>query len=100
MRLLLVVFAAAVLFADAHAERSAPQIDPVVTAVRRCSGCGWIESKREVVPQAARLGAPRIFEYTPRMADGSTRIFEEALPTTWRLGERIGVIDGADPALE
>jgi len=59
MRLLIAVCAAAVLFTDARAERSAPQTEPAVTAVRRCSGCGWIESKREIVPQAARLGAPR-----------------------------------------
>jgi hypothetical protein len=37
---------------------------------------------------------PRIFEYTLRMSDGSSRVFEEALPTSWRLGERAVVIDG------
>lgn len=55
----------------------------------RCQHCGWIETRREVLPQ--------VFEYTVRMADGSSRVFQETLPTSWRLGERLTVIDGAAP---
>jgi len=61
---------------------------------RRCPHCGWIESKREVLPQVADPGVPRVYEYTLRMADGSSSVFSEALPTTWRVRERVVVIDG------
>lgn len=87
-------------FGDAGPERAhaAPeaQIELTVHAVRRCSGCGWIESKRELAPGVASAGAPRIYEYTLRMADGSSSVFEEALPTSWRLGERLRVLEGWD----
>jgi hypothetical protein len=46
-----------------------------------CRHCGWIESKREVSPQ--------MYEYTVRMRDGSRSVFQEALPVTWRQGERL-----------
>jgi hypothetical protein len=52
----------------------------------RCRQCGWIETRHEILP--------RVFEYTVRMADGSSRVFQETLPTSWRLGERLTVIDG------
>jgi hypothetical protein len=39
--------------------------------------------------------ARQVFEYTVRMADGSSRVFQETLPTSWRLGERLTVIDGS-----
>ena len=62
---------------------------------RRCEYCGWIESKREMIsPGPQALGA---YEYTVRMADGSTRVFEETLPVSWRVRERLLVIDGARP---
>jgi hypothetical protein len=47
----------------------------------RCRHCGWIESKREVAPQ--------MYEYTVRMRNGSSSVFQEALPVTWRQGERL-----------
>jgi hypothetical protein len=62
-----------------------------IASGRRCGHCGRIESKREI--------ALRVYEYTLRMADGSSSVFEETLPTTWRVGERVGVIEGSDPAL-
>jgi hypothetical protein len=34
------------------------------------------------------------------MADGSSTLFEEALPASWRVGERLNVIDGKDPSLK
>jgi len=32
------------------------------------------------------------------MADGSSRVFQEAPPVSWRVGERLTLIDGEDPA--
>lgn len=61
---------------------------------RRCLHCGWIESKREILSEVADSRAPRIYEYTLRRADGSSSVFREALPASWRLGERVVIIDG------
>jgi hypothetical protein len=63
----------------------------IVVPGRHCAQCGRIESKREI--------ALRVYEYTLRMADGSSSVFEETLPATWRVGERVGVIDGWGPRL-
>jgi hypothetical protein len=73
------------------------QVELTVHAVRRCPHCGWIESKREILPNVADPHAAKIYEYTARMVDGSSRLFQEQLPTSWRLGERLMVIDGAGP---
>lgn len=62
---------------------------------RRCAHCGWIESKREILPEVADPRVPRIYEYTMRRANGSISVFRETLPAAWRLGERVVVIDGA-----
>jgi len=72
-------------------EREALQAptDVKVTGGRHCSHCGRIESKRELAPQ--------VYEYTLRMPDGSTSVFRETLPATWRVGERVSVIEGSDP---
>jgi hypothetical protein len=67
---------------------------PAVGA-RRCANCGWIESKREVVPATRERHAVRSYEYTVRMHDGSSSVFQQALPASWRLGERLTVIGGA-----
>ena len=72
--------------------RGPPAIGPVLSDLtaplaRRCPQCAWIESKREVDPGT--------FEYTARMVDGSSSIFLETLPTTWRVGERLMVIGGS-----
>lgn len=58
---------------------------------RHCVHCGRIEAKREI--------ALRVYEYTLRMADGSSSVFQETLPATWRVGERVGVIEGWGPTL-
>jgi hypothetical protein len=52
---------------------------------RHCASCGWIEAKREL--------APLLYEYTLRMQDGSMSVFQETLPTSWRLGERVMLIE-------
>ena len=82
--LLVLLSACAPLIDDGEAllEQSALIIVPG----RHCAHCGRIESKREV--------ALRVYEYTLRMADGSRSVFQETLPTTWRVGERVGVIAG------
>jgi hypothetical protein len=62
---------------------------------RRCAHCGWIESKREIQPGVAERHGVRVYEYTVRMADGSSSVFQEKLPSSWRLGERLIVLAGA-----
>jgi len=37
------------------------------------------------------------YEYTVRMADGSSRVFEEQADVRWRLRERLIFIDGISP---
>jgi hypothetical protein len=66
-------------------------------AARRCLNCGWIESKRKILPSVADPQALQIYEYTLRMTDGSSSVFQETLPASWRLGERVRVIDGTGP---
>ena len=73
------------------------QVELTVDAVGRCPRCGWIESKREIVPGVADLHSPKTYEYTLRMADGSSTVFEEALPASWRVGERLTVVGVARP---
>src|SRR3954463_3913207 len=62
---------------------------------RRCPHCGWIESKREIVPAASDAPSVKSYEYTVRMPDGSSSGFEQALPVPWRLRERLTVVVGA-----
>jgi hypothetical protein len=88
---LLLMLAACQPDAAADPEADAPLADH---AVQRCAHCGWIESKRKL---ASSVGDPRslgTYEYTVRMADGSSRVFQEALPASWRVGERLSVMDG------
>jgi hypothetical protein len=68
----------------ADREALLPPAELKVTGGRHCSHCGRIEAKVEI--------APRVYEYTLRMADGSSSVFQETLPTTWRIGERVGVM--------
>lgn len=91
--ILCTLLAACEIGVDADAEMAAPG-EPAVHA-RRCIRCGWIESKRELLPDAADPRAARSYEYTVRMTDGSSSLFRESLPASWRLGERLTVIAGA-----
>ena|SRR5438309_646711 len=63
----------------------------------RCASCGWIEAKRELAPLAADPQALKSYEYTLRMPDGSMSLFQETLPTSWRLGERLMLIESTRP---
>ena len=82
---------------DAEAVALPAQVETPVQAARGCPHCGWIESKREILPGVAAPGALKVYEYTLRRADGSSSVFQEALPVRWRLGERLIFIDGAGP---
>jgi len=73
--------------AQAHIAPLEPVEDATAHAVR-CPYCAWIESKREL--------APGMYEYTVRTADGSHSVFEQALPTSWRVGERLMLINGSE----
>ena len=82
----------------------------------RCPECGVIVSMREIEvrnedtgPGATggavagnqdetRVKSTRSHEITVRLADGSSRVFNDASPARWRSGERVIVIDGADPS--
>jgi hypothetical protein len=67
--------------------------------VLRCPNCGWIEAKRELAPPALDPHASKVYEYTLRMQDGSMRVFQETLPMSWRVGERVMLIE-ANGALD
>jgi hypothetical protein len=62
-------------------------------AARRCPHCGRIESRRKLGAGIADPLAAPSYEYTVRMADGSSRVFREQMPVNWRLGERLVYID-------
>lgn len=80
----------------------------------RCPECGVIVSIREIQasnedagPRATggavaggrsetRSKATKSYEITVRLADGSSRVFNDANPANWRPGERVIVIDGAN----
>lgn len=78
----------------------------------RCPECGEIVSIREInvvrntaaAPGGAVAGghsgtrviSPRTYEVAARMADGSSRVFNDTSPARWRLGERVIIIDGAN----
>jgi hypothetical protein len=85
---------------DARADAPLAQPEPAVHAVQRCPHCGWIESKRKIASSIAEPESLGIYEYTLRMTDGSSRVFRETLPASWRVGERLTLIDGQDPALD
>jgi hypothetical protein len=78
---------------------SPAEVESVIVAAPRCPQCGWIESKRLIVSSAADPHSLEIYEYTLRMADGSSGVFQEALPASWRVGERLTVIDGISTPL-
>ena len=82
---------------DAEAVALPAQVETPVRAARRCPHCGWIESKREILPRAADSQAFAVYEYTLRKSDGSSGVFQESLPVRWRLGEQLIFIDGAGP---
>ena len=98
-------------------EQTAPVPATSETRVKpRCPECGVIVSMREIErhdqdsdPGAAggatasnrgetRVKWTRSYEITVRLADGSSRVINDAKPARWRPGERVIVIDGANPS--
>jgi outer membrane lipoprotein SlyB len=98
-------------------EQAAPV--PTTSAARaqpRCPECGVIVSMREIELRNEDTGpgatggalagnqgetwvkSTRSYEITVRMADGSSRVLNDANPARWRHGERVIVIDGANPS--
>jgi hypothetical protein len=80
----------------------------------RCPECGFVESIRHIessgnvgAAEGVPGGAPgsaiaasavtrKNYEITVRFRDGSTTVFNEATPRTWRLGSRVIVIGGSN----
>ena len=83
---------------------------------RRCPECGVIVSRREIEwrkeepgPGAAdgvtagdrnerQVKSTGGYEIMVHMADGSSRVIDDANPARWRTGERVIVIDGTNPS--
>jgi len=78
-----------------------------------CTGCGIVESVRMIpgvidadgrdhmgarATNATMRAANARYEYTVRFRDGSTSIYNEPTPRSWRAGSRVIVIDGAHAA--
>ena len=79
-----------------------------------CPECGFVESMRHIessgnigVAGGVSGGAPgsaiaasavtrKDYEITVRFRDGSTTVFNEATPRSWRLGSRVIVIGGSN----
>ena len=81
------------------ASASAQQLPPARIEVKkglagRCPHCGRIHSKRKLGPDAADPSGAPSYEYTVSMADGSSRVFREQMPVSWRVGERLYYVDG------
>jgi hypothetical protein len=82
----------------------------------RCAECGVITSMREIAARDEGAGldasggtvsghqdalpetSARRYEITIRLADRSSRVINYASPASWRPGERVIVIDGANPS--
>jgi outer membrane lipoprotein SlyB len=97
-------------------DQAAPVPTSEARAKPRCPECGVIVSMREIErhdqdsgPGAAggvtagnrdetRVKPARSYEIVIRLADGSSRVINDAKPARWRPGERVIVIDGADPS--
>jgi hypothetical protein len=108
---------------DAHAKDPQAQLEGTGAAVDRrtrawCPECGVVESIRQIgrsgdvggrdrvdVKAVGRVSGNgvaadamtgKIYEMTVRFRDGSTAVFNEASPRTWRLGSRVIVIGGSN----
>ena len=82
----------------------------------RCAECGSIVSMREIEgndgnfahaaaggmmtskPMETPVQLSGNYNIIVRMADGSSRVITHASPASWRPGERVILIDGANPA--
>ena len=87
-------------------------LDHSLGAKARCAGCGTIESIREIdshgefndlgavgtaaAGEYARVKSNKSYAIAVRLFDGSSRVINDASPASWRLGEFVIVIDGAN----
>lgn len=112
------------LAAEAQAQDARAQLPTTVRAQAKCPECGTIASVREIegvrdadwreneefdaVRRAIGIVATsaidtshpseRIYEISVRFRDGTTTVFTEPGPPTWRIGNRLIVIAGAKPS--
>jgi hypothetical protein len=61
----------------------------------RCDACGVVEAIRRIDPVG---DLPAAYEFTVRLRDGSTRLSSNASQASWRAGDNIMLIGGANPA--
>ena len=96
-RLLVAALSAPLLALLSACESSSASVAPVSApdAPRRCTHCGWIESKQQIQLDVANVSAPPVYEYTVRMDNGSLRVFREGPAVRWRVGERLMLLAGA-----
>ena len=98
------------------AQAAPGQVAGEARAKGRCAECGVIVSMREIDARdedagldasggavarnqdELRVTSARRYEITIRMADRSSRVINHASPASWRPGERVIVIDGANPS--
>lgn len=66
-------------------------------ARKRCAACGVVESIRRIDPVEA---LPATYEFTVRLRDGSMRLSSDTSRAKWRVGDRIMLIGGLDPAVQ
>jgi len=92
------------------------QVEGEAGAKGRCAECGVIVSTREIDARdedtgvdasggavarnqdPLRVTSARRYEITIRLADRSNRVINRASPASWRPGESVIVIDGANPS--
>jgi hypothetical protein len=82
---------------DAQAVATDALPAPAGNSARRCPHCGWIEAKREILPDVADPRAQRMVEYLVRRSDGSSGAFRQPLPGSWRVGQLLVLIESAEP---
>ena len=93
---------------------AAPDIAAPGARAYKCTECGVIESTRKIEATDEKAGVNawdriglgnrgeterkpvRNYEITIRLRDGSMRVIRDAKPATWRHGERVTIIAGAD----
>ena len=96
------------------AQTAPAQVEGEARDKGRCAECGVIVSTREIDTRdegagrdasgassarnqdALRVTLARRYEITIRMADRSSRVINDMSPASWRPGERVIVIDGAN----
>ncbi len=97
-------------------QTAAGQVEGEARVKGKCAECGVIVSMREIDARDKGAGLDasggavagnqdelpvasiRRYEITVRLADGSSRVINDANPASWRPGERLIVIDGAIPS--